>query len=174
MLKIISALILFAAASSFVAVPVRQFTQAVLLEQPSETSANASIGDLDGDGDLDIVLAKGRHWPLHDRVLLNNGKGEFTTARNLGETPDRTYSALLADLDGDGDLDVIVSNDNPDKKLVYFNDGKANFHVAGTWGDPKWNTRNAAVADLNGDGKPDLIAANRGGASYVCLRAMFA
>ncbi len=41
---------------------------------------------MDGDGDLDLALAKGRHWPLHDRVLLNNGKGEFTVARNLGET----------------------------------------------------------------------------------------
>jgi hypothetical protein len=55
----------------------RRFARAVKLEQTSETSANGSLGDLDGDGDLDIVLAKGRHWPLHDRVLLNNGKGEL-------------------------------------------------------------------------------------------------
>jgi hypothetical protein len=153
----------------FSEVTIRRFTRAVNLEQTSETSANASVGDLDGDGDLDLVLAKGRHWPLHDRVLLNNGKGEFTVARNLGETPDRTYSAVLADLDGDGDLDVLVSNDSPDRKLVYLNDGKANFRVSGEWGEPKWNTRNAAAADLNGDRKPDLIAANRQSASYVCL-----
>src|SRR5262245_23949394 len=150
-------------------VVTRHFTRAVNVEQTSETSANASLGDLDGDGDLDLVLAKGRHWPLHDRVLLNNGKGEFTVSRNLGETPDRTYSAVLADLDGDGDLDVVVSNDQPDRKLVYLNDGKANFRISGEWGVPKWPTRNAAAADLNGDGKPDVIAANRGSASYVCL-----
>src|SRR5688572_13989985 len=88
-----------------VLIPVakRQFAHTIELEKTSETSANASLGDLDRDGDLDIVLAKGRHWPLHDRVLLNNGKGEFSVARNLGDTPDRTYSAVLADLDGDGD-----------------------------------------------------------------------
>ncbi len=141
----------------------------VELERTSETSANASIGDLDGDGDLDIVLAKGRHWPLQNQVLLNNGKGEFPKARDLGETPDRTYSAALADLDADGDLDVVVSNDSPDKKLVYLNDGHANFNASSTWGEPAWNTRNTCLADLNGDRFPDLIAANRQSVSYICL-----
>jgi hypothetical protein len=75
----------------------------VLLETTSETSANASVADLDGDGDLDIVLAKGRHWPLQNRVLISDGRGGFT-ARDLGAGPDRTYSGGLADLDADGDL----------------------------------------------------------------------
>ena len=144
------------------------FTTVVQLDTTSDPSANVSLGDLDGDGDLDIVLAKGRHDPFVDKVLLNDGKGHFVTS-DLGPTADRTYTAALADFDGDGDLDVVVSNDSPDKKLLYFNDGKGRFAVAGTWGDPKWSTRNAAIADLNGDGRPDVIAANRPGPSYVCL-----
>ena len=146
----------------------RHFPQAVNLEETSETSANVSMGDLDGDGDLDLVLAKGRHWPLIDRVLLNNGKGEFA-ATDLAPIADRSYSAVLADVDGNGTLDLVLSNDRPDRKLVYLNDGKARFRSAGTWGAPEWTTRNAAVADLNGDGRPDIIAANRGGTSNVCL-----
>jgi hypothetical protein len=114
------------------------------------------------------VLAKGRHDPLVDRVLLNDGKGGFT-ASDLGPTADRTYTAALGDLDGDGDLDVLTSNDTPDKKLVFLNDGKGRFAVAGTWGVPEWSTRNAALADLNGDGRPDAIAANRPGPSFACL-----
>jgi FG-GAP-like repeat len=145
-----------------------RFTTAIQLETTSDPSANVSMGDLDGDGDLDIVLAKGRHDPYVDKVLLNDGKAHFVTA-DLGSTADRTYTAALADLDGDGDLDVVVSNDAPDRKLLYFNDGKGRFTVSGTWGDPKWSTRNAAIADLNGDGRPDVIAANRPGPSYVCL-----
>jgi hypothetical protein len=147
---------------------VRTFDTVVELETTSEDSANVSLGDLDGDGDLDLVLAKGRHTPIRDRVLLNDGKGRFTGS-DLGPTPDRTYTAALADLDGDGDLDVITSNDTPDKKLVFLNDGKGRFSVAGTWGVPAWSTRNAAVADLNGDKKIDVIAANRPGPSFVCL-----
>lgn len=40
---------------------------------------------IDGDGDLNIVLAKGRHWPLVFLVLLNDGKGRFNQRHNLGE-----------------------------------------------------------------------------------------
>ena len=114
------------------------------------------------------MLAKGRHTPLLDRVLINDGKGGFA-ASNLGPTADRTYTAALADIDGDGDLDVLTSNDTPDRKLVYLNDGKGRFTVAGEWGVGAWSTRNAAIADLNGDGRPDVIAANRPGPSFVCL-----
>ena len=156
------------------AISPRSFDRMLLLEEKGETSASVSIGDLNGDGYPDLVLGKGRHWPLLSRVLLNDGKGHFT-AHDLGSTPNRTYSSALADVDQDGHLDVVISNDQPDRKLVYLNDGKGNFHVSGTFGDPKWPTRYVTLADLNGDGYPDIIVANRGDpprhpeASYVCL-----
>ncbi|MGJ5817147.1 FG-GAP repeat domain-containing protein [Paludibaculum fermentans] len=139
----------------------RSFQHVQLLEDKGETSAGVSIGDLNHDGLLDIVLAKGRHWPLHSRVLLNDGKGGFSAA-NLGTTPARTYSAALADVDGDGRLDIVVSNDAPDRKLVYRNDGQGRFTEIGTFGQPGWTTRYITLADLNGDGFPDIVAANRG------------
>lgn len=139
----------------------RSFQRVQLLEDKGETSASVSVGDLNGDGLLDIVLANGRHWPLHSRVLLNDGKGGFT-ASDLATAPARTYSAALADVDGDGHLDVVVSNDAPDRKLVYRNDGKGHFSEIGTFGDPSWPTRYVTLADLNGDGFPDIVAANRG------------
>lgn len=151
-----------------IAGPPRSFGTVIHLETTADTSANASMGDLDGDGDLDIVLAKGRHDPLVDRVLINDGMGGFV-ASDLGPDADRTYTAALTDADGDGDLDVLTSNDTPDRKLVFLNSGKGQFTVAGTWGVAKWSTRNVAVADLNGDGRPDAIAANRPGPSYVCM-----
>ncbi len=154
--------------------PLRAFDRVLLLESTSETSASVSIGDVDRNGTLDVVLAKGRHWPLNNLILRNDGKGHFTTSP-LTDTPDRTYSAALADLDGDADLDLVVSNDRPDKKLVYLNDGKGVYHVASTFGQPDWSTRYVTVADLNGDKRPDLIVANRSSnpanprPSFVCL-----
>jgi hypothetical protein len=139
------------------------FERFVFLEDSAETTANASIGDLDGDGDRDIVLAKGRHWPLLDLVLLNNGQGGFDQRHALGTEADRSYTAALADLDGDRDLDLVVGNDRPDPKRIYFNDGHGHFQLAGTFGLPRWATRNVTVADLNGDQRPDIIVANRGG-----------
>ncbi|MBI4907166.1 MAG: VCBS repeat-containing protein [Acidobacteria bacterium] len=151
----------------------RSFDRALLLEDKGETSAGASIGDVNGDGHPDILLAKGRHWPLHNRVLLNDSKGSFR-ASDVSDAPDRTYTAALADVDGDRTLDLVVSNDKPDRKLVYRNDGKGRFQVTGTFGDPNWSTRYVTLADLNGDKYPDIIAANRSGSakatpSYVCL-----
>jgi hypothetical protein len=149
------------------------FDRVLLLETTSETSANASIGDVNGDGKPDIMLAKGRHWPLVDRVLIGDGKGGFAPARDLGTASDRSYAARLVDLDRDGDLDVVLSNDRPDPKLVYLNDGTGHFTVGSTFGKAEWPTRNASVADMNGDGLPDIIVANRygknPGGNYVCL-----
>lgn len=149
-----------------------QYDRVLLLETTLETSANVSIGDVNRDGRLDIVLAKGRHWPLVDRVLLGDGRGGITAAYDLGEAADRTYSGRLADLDADGDLDVVISNDTPDPKLTYLNDGHGRFHVGSTFGRAAWETRNASVADLDGDGLPDIVVANRldtGAVNYVCL-----
>ncbi len=158
------------------AIEAREFVQVTRLEDEAATSANVDAGDLDSDGDLDLVLAKGRHWPLHNRILLNDGSGGFSSAENLEENADRTYTTALADLDGDGDLDITVSNDRPDANRVYLNSGDGRFSPAGVFGNADWATRNMALADLNRDGRPDAILANRGSMrrgmprpSAVCL-----
>jgi FG-GAP-like repeat len=149
------------------------FDHSLLLETAPDTTANISFGDFDGDGHLDILLVKGRHWPRVDRVLLGDGSGGIRRAYNLSEIADRSYTGAVADFNGDGSPDIAVSNDAPDRKLVYFNDGKGNFKIGSEFGLPEWPTRNICIADVNGDGLPDIILANRGDlgktSNYVCL-----
>jgi hypothetical protein len=151
--------------------PSPRFDRVLLLDTFADTSANASIADLNGDGNLDILLVKGRHWPKNSRVLLGDGRGHINSAHDLSDTPYRSYSGKLVDLDGDGHLDVVLSNDAPDPKTTFINDGTGHFRPGGTFGRPEWETRNAGLADLNGDGLPDIIVANRADSAiaYVCL-----
>lgn len=107
----------------------------VPLETVSETSSNASIGDLNGDGHPDIVLVKGRHWQVTTRIFYGDGAGHFIPGPPLPSNAVKSYSGSLADMTKSGYLDIVLSNDQPDPKLVLVNDGKGNFRVGGTYGE---------------------------------------
>ena len=85
----------------------------------SSNSTNISLGDVDGDGDLDAWVANRFNQP--NKVWLNDGAGQFTdSGQNLGSS--RSQNISLGDVDGDGDLDAFVANgiDQPNK--VWLND----------------------------------------------------
>lgn len=147
------------------------YNRNVVLDKTTETSANASIGDVNGDGHPDIVIANGRHWPLLSRVFLGDGRGQFAPGSSLGDQAHRSYSAQLADMNGDGALDVVLGNDAPDAKLIYMNDGKGRFRPGSHYGVAEWPMRIATVADLNGDRLPDIVVANRSAdiGNFICL-----
>ncbi|MEZ6044020.1 MAG: FG-GAP-like repeat-containing protein [Planctomycetaceae bacterium] len=60
------------------------------------------MGDIDGDGDLDVVFG---NRDTVGQVWKNNGDGTFT---NTGQSLPTTLGAELGDLDGDGDLDLYI------------------------------------------------------------------
>jgi hypothetical protein len=148
------------------------FNRTLALDSKSDTTANVSFGDFDNDGNLDILLVKGRHWRIVDKILLGDGKGAIRKTYNLGETADKSYTGAVADFNGDGSVDIALSNDIPDRKLIYLNDGKGNFKIGSEFGRPQWPTRNISIADINKDGLADIIVANRGRiptSNFVCF-----
>lgn len=69
-----------------------------------QLSTGAAFADVDGDGDLDLLV---NGIAAGTRLFLNDGKGQFTEAKDSGLS--RTASPMslaLADIDGDGDLDL--------------------------------------------------------------------
>ena len=78
------------------------------------------LSDLDGDGDLDSMIAGARQA----RVWLNDGMAAFTPGEALAYQPQ--HAPALGDVDGDGDVDVFAGSINHGL-LVWLNDGSGHF-----------------------------------------------
>ncbi len=133
----------------------------------AERTASISVGDVDSDGDLDLVVANGRHWAGQNKIFLNDGKGDFRDERKLSSEQSTTYTAALADMDGDGDLDAIVGNDRT-PSYVLVNDGSGQF-VRGPQVGKISNTRSVTLADLDGQHGIDVILTNRREVNRICF-----
>jgi hypothetical protein len=135
-----------------------------------------SFGDIDGDGDLDLVMGVigGAYRPSTTGVnnlyfLEQTAKGKFAVrSSRLIQTIDvgTESNPTLSDLDGDGDLDLLIANKispaNSDAGTLTW------FENVGTSKAPSYRDRGVmalpveyhsspALGDLNGDGLPDLV-----------------
>jgi hypothetical protein len=133
--------------------------------------------DLDGDGDLDVVMAVGMGAPpgtknSHQIVWYENvgkpGKGLEWKKHVIGAL-DNAFEVVAADLDGDGHIDVVATAWGPRGKLVWFQNpgdprGQWKMHVL----KENWSNANQViVADLDRDGRPDIIACAERGANEL-------
>ena len=65
---------------------------------------------MDGDGDLDALVANGRHWAEQNYLGdFNDRHGGFKTALRIGQWMDGSYAMAGADFDGDGIADIAVA-----------------------------------------------------------------
>ncbi|MGQ9731418.1 MAG: FG-GAP repeat domain-containing protein [Candidatus Zipacnadales bacterium] len=123
---------------------------------PDYRQTRVAVGDLTGDGLLDIVLAEGES----DLGRLAICSAPDYSPRVLRKDLFHPHSLAIADFDNDGNLDIFVGEmglgRNPDPKLfIYRNLGSGKFEEELICrGIP---THEAKVADLNGDGKPDIV-----------------
>ncbi|MDX1532442.1 MAG: FG-GAP-like repeat-containing protein, partial [Rhodothermales bacterium] len=140
-------------------------------EAPLDTTSHAQSawGDMDGDGDLDLMLANVTIWqPGNNLSLFRNDDGALVRVAT-GLAHIRYGSADWNDADGDGDLDiVIVGNlDRPDGTgetvvRVLYDAGDGTFtpvEVITAFEDGWLDFGAVSWADYDGDGDVDLLVA---------------
>jgi hypothetical protein len=131
-------------------------------------TAGIAVGDIDGDGDLDMIEANGRHWAQANYVYFNAENRGLTSRYKLEDIERTAYTVKLADIDGDGDLDIVQASDKM-KNQIFYNDGRGQFGPAQLFGSAQSNTRSIEIADLNGDGALDILEICRGSPNLIFL-----
>lgn len=134
------------------AVPLPQYLQ--VPPMPLRTG----IGDLDGDGLNDLVVADA--YSERVTVLLNHGDGTFPT-RGMYGLPDPSEPAGIEvrDIDNDGDADVLVAGSNyPLAVLKNLGGGVLDHYVRYDSSSRRTSyARVLALSDINCDGFVDII-----------------
>jgi len=129
------------------------------------------VGDIDGDGWMDLAVARTEANAPVVSILFNDGSGGFLPPTTLSSGPRGAPVVALGDLDNDGDLDLVTGwQDNSGSVSfgmvrVYRNDG------AGGFGGPSDHRLDAfaedpediELADMDGDGFLDILTANPNG-----------
>ncbi len=130
---------------------------------PTERSGRVSLGDFDGDGRLDLLVALHAESPDSisvKRFLLctSDTKGGFQRAGTAGLT---TLTSVVGwsvdDMNGDGRSDIVVLEEK--RISVWLGQADGSLLAANTTAFPD-NLYFPLLADLNGDGKKDLVVAS--------------
>ncbi|MGE4181969.1 MAG: CRTAC1 family protein [Limisphaerales bacterium] len=145
-------------------------TRAVVVPGWKESVGPLAVGDLDGDGDLDLFVGGrvkgGRYSEACRSAVFRNDGGRLvedeSRTRGLGR-PGRVSGAVMSDLDGDGLPELVLACEWGPVR-VYRNAGGRLTEVTAEWGLEPWRGwwTGVTAGDFDGDGRMDIVASNWG------------
>ncbi|MDO7852917.1 T9SS type A sorting domain-containing protein [Hymenobacter convexus] len=123
---------------------------------PGQTSGSTSTitpADLDGDGDLDVLVPGGFGSLL--MWYSNDGTGRLSNPNRSIPTTNIAQNVAVGDIDADGDLDVVAAAARPSQFDIARNDGAGNFTVSAL-STSATNTSASGLLLFDADGDADL------------------
>src|SRR5207248_6112221 len=123
--------------------------------------AGVALGDVDGDGLVDVFLARTEGCSALYRNLRNWRFEDITARAGVGACDRHSTGAAFADVDGDGDLDLILlATTGPN--AIFLNDGHGHFTEHRDLGldPPGKGGTTVTMADVDGTGRLALYVAN--------------
>ena len=132
----------------------------------TQLGAASSLGDIDNDGDLDLILTGPNDFNVtRSRIYRNDGTGFFTEPNPGNLEPLGFGSVSLGDIDNDGDLDLILTGVNSSWGIfstLYLNDGTGYFEKIDPGSLAGATNSSVALGDIDNDGDLDLIITGSG------------
>ena len=127
--------------------------------------SSISAGDLEGDGDLDLVIAETAESTIG--VFLNNGDGSYPAISfwGINGSPD---AVRLGDLDDDGALDAVTTCASSNEVRVYTGNGEGGWSVLAAYPTGSGPVH-LCLVDLDRDGSLDVVTADAGADSVSAL-----
>ncbi len=126
----------------------------------SDNTFGIDLGDVDGDGDLDLATANGDAYSSQmqpTKIYYNDGTIFEDTPSWTSDELMASYDLMWGDVDRDGDLDLAVANSGGPLQ-VYYNTGSG-LETTASWSSSGYDDHNSlAWGDMNGDGWLDLAA----------------
>ncbi|MGA1792544.1 MAG: FG-GAP repeat domain-containing protein, partial [Thermoplasmatota archaeon] len=139
-----------------------------VMEDPSSVSMTGYAmehGDIDQDGDIDIVVSDIKNY----RIIWFENPSNMTKKWNMhtiysGSTyMYNVYSIDVGDMDGDGDIDVVASSYSRGYVMYIRNNNQGNTWTLYLFKTGFYNAGRVRIADMDQDGNPDVVVA-----SYYC------